>query len=240
MTRTAIVTGGTRGIGRAISIALKDAGYRVAANYGRNDAAAESFAAETGIPVYKWDVGDEAACEAGVAKVVADSGRIEVLVNNAGISPDKFMHKMPTEFWLRTINTNLNGCFYMCRQVIGPMRENKYGRIINISSVNAFRAAMGETHYDASKAGMIGFTKALALESARLNITVNAVAPGLIDTDMIAPGSPEWREEMISQIPVGRIGRTEEIARGVVFLADEASSFITGATLDINGGQYLR
>ncbi len=239
MSRVALVTGGARGIGRACSIALDEAGYRVAANYGSDGAAAERFCQATGIPVYQWDVSDFAACAAGVARVVDDLAAIEVLVNNAGISRDRFMHKMSPEEWRAVIDTNLDSCFNMCRAVVPSMREAKFGRIINISSMNAFAGALGETSYDASKAGMIGFTKALALESARLDITVNAVAPGYIDTDMLSPAPEQWIDDMVKRIPAGRLGRPEEVGRCVVFLAADGAGFITGSTLAVNGGQHL-
>jgi len=240
MTRLALVTGGTRGIGGGCSIALKDAGYKVAANYGGNDENARTFHEQTGIPVYKWDVGDLDACERGITQVEADLGPIEILINNAAISPDRFMHKMPPETWRATIDTNLHSCFNMCHTIVPGMRQRKWGRIVFISSVNAHRGAIGETHYDASKAGMIGFAKALAHESGALGITVNAVAPGLIDTDMIAPAPQEWIDARVNATPVGRIGQPEDVAHCVVFLVSEASSFITGATLDVNGGIHMR
>ena len=187
MSRVALVTGGTRGIGRGCSIALRDAGYSVAANYASNEERASAFAEETRIPVYKWDVGDLSACEDGIGRVEADLGPVEILVSNAAISPDRFMHKMPPETWRATIDTNLHACYNICHTIVPGMRKRKWGRIVFISSVNAHKGAMGETHYDATKAGMIGFAKALAHESGALGITVNAVAPGLIDTDMIAP-----------------------------------------------------
>ena len=239
MSRVALVTGGSRGIGRACSVALQGAGYRVAANYGTNREAAERFGEEAGLPVYRWDVSDYAACEEGLAQVVRELGPIEILVNNAGISRDRFMHKMPREQWHEVIDTNLNSCFNMCRLVIGSMRERGFGRIVNISSMNGLAGALGETSYDASKAGMIGLTKALALESARRNVTVNAVAPGYIETDMVSPAPAEWLEDLKQRIPVGRLGQPEEIGRAVVFLAADEAGFITGATLSVNGGQHL-
>ena len=240
MPRVALVTGGTRGIGRGCCLALKEAGYNVAANYAANEEKAKTFNEESGIPVYKWDVGDLGTCEKGIAQVEADLGVIEILVNNAAISPDRFMHKMPPETWHATIDTNLHSCFNMCHTIVPGMRQRKWGRIVFISSVNAHRGAMGETHYDAAKAGMIGFAKALAQESGALGITVNAVAPGLIDTDMIAPAPQEWKEAHIAATPMGRIGQPEDVANCVVFLASEASSFITGATIDVNGGIHMR
>jgi acetoacetyl-CoA reductase len=240
VSRIALVTGGTRGIGRGCSLALKAAGYRVAANYGANDEKAKAFADESELPVYKWDVGNLEACEKGIAQVESDLGPIEILINNAAISPDRFMHKMPPETWRATIDTNLHSCFNMCHTIVPGMRKRKWGRIVFISSVNAHRGAIGETHYDASKAGMIGFAKALAHESGALGITVNAVAPGLIDTDMVASAPQEWRDDKVKATPMGRIGQPEDVANCVVFLVSEASDFITGATIDVNGGVHMR
>ena len=240
MGRVALVTGGTRGIGRAVSIALKDAGYAVAANYAGNDAAASAFKDETGIPVYKFDVGDFESCGAAIAAVEADLGPIEVLVNNAGITRDKPLHKMDPEHWNAVIGTNLSGLFNMCRGVIEGMRERGFGRIINISSINGQKGQFGQTNYAAAKAGDIGFTKALALETAAKGITVNAIAPGYIGTEMVmAVPEKVLNEVIIPQIPVGRLGQPEEIARCVAFLADDAAGFITGSTLSANGGQYM-
>ena len=239
MTRTALVTGGTRGIGRGCSEALQAAGFRVAANYHANDAAAEAFAAETGMAVYSWDVSDEAACAAGIARVENDIGPIEVLVNNAGISPDRFFHKTDSAWWRGVIETNLNSLYYMCRPIIQGMRDRKFGRIINISSTNAYGAAMGETAYDSSKAGMIGFTKALALESGRLDITVNAIAPGYIDTEMLSGAPSEFLDDIVAHTPVQRLGTGADIGRAVVFLAADEAGFITGSVVDVNGGYHL-
>ncbi len=240
MGRVALVTGGTRGIGRAVSIALKDAGYAVAANYAGNDEAANAFKAETGIPVFKFDVGDFEACGAAIAAVEADLGPIEVLVNNAGITRDKPLHKMDPEQWNAVIGTNLSGLFNMCRGVIEGMRERGFGRIINISSINGQKGQFGQTNYAAAKAGDIGFTKALALETASKGITVNAIAPGYIGTEMVmAVPEKVLNEVIIPQIPVGRLGQPDEIARCVAFLADDAAGFITGSTLTANGGQYM-
>ncbi len=239
MSRTALVTGGTRGIGRGCSEALKAAGYRVATNYHANDEAANAFAAETGIAVYRWDVSDEAACAEGIAKVEADLGPIEVLVNNAGISPDRFFHKTDSTWWKGVIDTNLNSLYYMCRPVIQGMRDAKFGRIVNISSTNAYAAAVGETAYDSSKAGMIGFTKALALESGRLDITVNAIAPGYIDTDMLGGAPDEFLDDIIAHTPVQRLGTGADIGRAVVFLTADDAGFITGSVVDVNGGYHL-
>ncbi|MDX1422580.1 MAG: acetoacetyl-CoA reductase [Kiloniellales bacterium] len=240
MARVALVTGGTRGIGEAISKAMKDAGYQVAATYGGNDEAAAKFKDETGIAVYKWDVGDFDACQKGVAQVESDLGPVDVLVNNAGITRDGMFHKMSAENWNAVITTNLNSVFNMTRGVIEGMRARSFGRIISISSVNGQKGQMGQTNYSAAKAGLIGFTKALALENAFKGVTVNAVAPGYIATEMVrAVPDDVLKSKILPQIPVGRLGEAEEIARAVVFLADEASGFITGSTLTVNGGQYM-
>jgi acetoacetyl-CoA reductase len=239
MPRVAVVTGGTRGIGAAVAKVLKEAGYMVAANYAGNDAAAEKFKADTGIPVYKWDVGSYEACAEGVKKVVADLGHVEVLVNNAGITRDSTLHRMKPEQWAAVINTNLNSLFNMCRQVIEGMRERKFGRIINISSINGQKGQIGQTNYSAAKAGEIGFTKALALENARLGVTVNAIAPGYINTEMVQAVPKDVLEKIIAQIPAGRLGEPDDVARCVLFLAADSADFITGATLTVNGAQYL-
>lgn len=240
MARVAIVTGGTRGIGHAISVAMKSAGYRVAANYGGNVEAAQKFQAETGIPVYKWDVGDYEACEKGLADVEKALGPIDVVVNNAGITRDAMLHKMTQEQWNDVIRVDLGSCFNMTRPVIDGMRERKFGRIINISSINGRKGQMGQSNYSAAKAGMHGFTKALAFEGARKGITVNTVAPGYINTEMVAAVPKEVMEKQIlPQIPVGRVGEAEEIARAVVFLASDDAGFVTGACFDINGGHYI-
>ena len=239
MARVAVVTGGTRGIGHAISVALKDAGYNVAANYGGNDQAAQDFQAETGIPVYKWDVGDFSACEGGLKQVETDLGPVDVVVNNAGITRDAMFHKMSAEMWNDVVRVNLTSMFNMCSPVIGGMRDRGYGRIINISSINGQKGQMGQTNYSAAKAGIIGFTKALAQETARKGITVNTVAPGYIDTDMVANVPEDALNQIIAQIPVGRLGKPEEIARCVTFLASDDAGFITGSTITANGGQYI-
>jgi len=240
MSRGALVTGGTRGIGAAICKALKQAGYRVAANYGGNDEAAQQFKAETGIPVYKWDVSSFEACAAGVNQVNAELGPIDVLVNNAGITRDAQLHRMQLEQWNAVINTNLGSLFNMSRQVIEGMRERKFGRIINISSINGQKGQFGQVNYSASKAGEIGFTKALAQEGARFGITVNAICPGYIATDMVNAMSQEvLKEKILPQIPIGRLGKPEEVARCVVFLAADDAGLITGSTLTANGGQYF-
>ncbi|BCH21831.1 beta-ketoacyl-ACP reductase [Mesorhizobium sp. L-8-10] len=239
MARTAIVTGGSRGIGAAISIALRDAGYKVAANYAGNDEAAQKFKAETGIPVYKWSVADYDACAAGIAKVEADLGPIDILVNNAGITRDAPFHKMTREQWNEVIGTNLNGVFNMTHPLWNGMRERKFGRIVTISSINGQKGQFGQANYSASKAGDLGFTKALAQEGARVGITVNAVCPGYIATDMVMAVPEKVRESIIAQIPVGRLGEAAEIARCVVFLASDDAGFVTGSTITANGGQYF-
>jgi acetoacetyl-CoA reductase len=240
MARVAVVTGGTRGIGAAISKALKAAGYTVAANYGGNDEAAQKFKSETGIPVYKWDVSSFEACAAGIKQVEAALGPVEVLVNNAGITRDATLHRMKPEQWTAVIDTNLGSLFNMTRQVIEGMRERKFGRIVNISSINGQKGQIGQTNYSAAKAGEIGFTKALAQEGARSGITVNAICPGYINTEMVQAVPKDVLEKSIlPQIPVGRLGEPEEIARCVVFLASDDSGFITGSTLTANGAQYL-
>ena len=240
MSRVAVVTGGSRGIGAAISKALKAAGYKVAATYAGNDEAANAFKKESGIPVYKWDVSNTEACAAGLKQVEADLGPIEVLINNAGITRDSAFHRMTAEQWHAVINTNLNSLFNMTRPVIEGMRARKFGRIINISSINGQKGQFGQTNYSAAKAGDLGFTKALAQESAKLGITVNAICPGYIATEMVMAVPQEVREKSIlPQIPVGRLGEPEDIARCVVFLAADEASFITGSTLSANGGQYM-
>ncbi len=240
MARVAVVTGGTRGIGEAISKGLQAAGYTVAATYGGNDEAAAKFKEATGISVYKWDVGDFEACQAGIAQVEADLGPVDVLVNNAGITRDSMFHKMSPENWRAVITTNLDSLFNMTRGVIEGMRARGYGRIVSISSVNGQKGNMGQSNYSAAKAGLIGFTKALAQESAFKGITVNAVAPGYIGTEMVLEVPEEvLNSKIIPQIPVGRLGETDEVARAVVFLAAEDAGFITGSTLTINGGQYM-
>lgn len=240
MARVALVTGGTRGIGAAISNALKGAGYAVAANYAGNDAAAETFSGETGIPVFKWSVADYEACKAGVAKVEATLGPVEVLVNNAGITRDAMFHKMTPEQWNEVIGTNLNGVFNMTHQVWPGMRNRKFGRIITISSINGQKGQAGQANYSASKAGDIGFTRALAQEGARAGITVNVICPGYIGTEMVrAIDEKVLAERILPQIPVGRLGEPEEIGRCVLFLASDEAGFITGSTLSANGGQYF-
>ncbi|TAK47439.1 MAG: beta-ketoacyl-ACP reductase [Xanthobacteraceae bacterium] len=240
MARVALVTGGSRGIGAAISKGLKAAGYKVAANYAGNDEAAQKFKAETGIPVFKWDVSSFEACAAGVKAVEAELGPVDVLVNNAGITRDGFFHKMTIEQWSAVINTNLGSLFNMTRPVIEGMRERSFGRIINISSVNGQKGQAGQVNYSAAKAGDLGFTKALAQECATKGVTVNAICPGYIATEMVMAVPKEVVDKrIIPQIPVGRLGAVEEIARCVVFLASDEASFITGSTLSANGGQYM-
>ena len=239
MAKVAIVTGGTRGIGHAISVALKENGFQVAANYAGNDTAAEKFKSETGIPVYKWDVGDYEACAAGLKQVEADLGPIAVVVNNAGITKDAMLHKMTPQMWSQVVRVNLDSMFNMSQPVLEGMRDRNWGRIINISSINGQKGQLGQCNYSAAKAGVIGFTKALAQETARKGITVNCVAPGYIDTDMVAAVPENVLKGIIAQIPVGRLGTAAEVARSVVFLAGEDAGFITGATLTINGAQYI-
>ena len=240
MARVALVTGGTRGIGHAISIALKSAGYRVAASYAGNDAAAQAFQIETGIPVYKFDVASFEACEKAVKQIEKDVGPIDVLVNNAGITKDMMFHKMTKEHWDAVIGTNLNGLFNVTRQVWEGMRTRKFGRVINISSINGQKGQMGQVNYSASKAGDIGFSKALAQEGARAGITVNVICPGYIATEMVkAIPQDVLDKNILPQIPVGRLGEPDEIARCVAFLASDNAGFITGSTITANGGQYF-
>lgn len=239
MARVALVTGGSRGIGAAISIALKNAGYSVAANYAGNDEAAAKFKEETGIPVFKWSVAEYDACADGIAAVEAELGPIDVLVNNAGITRDAPFHKMRPDQWNEVINTNLSGLFNMTHPVWPGMRERKFGRIINISSINGQKGQFAQANYSAAKAGDLGFTKALAQEGARNNVTVNAICPGYIATEMVMAVPEKVRDSIIAQIPVGRLGEPEEIARCVVFLASDEASFITGSTISANGGQFF-
>ncbi|MBI1181245.1 MAG: acetoacetyl-CoA reductase [Alphaproteobacteria bacterium] len=239
MARVALVTGGTRGIGAAVSIALRDAGYKVAANYAGNDEAAAAFKKETGIDVYKWNVGDFDACGEGVKQVEAELGPVDVLVNNAGVTRDAMLHKMSKQQWDDVLNVDLTSVFNMCRHLIDGMRERNFGRIINMTSINGQKGQMGQTNYSAAKAGMIGFTKALAQETARKGITVNVIAPGYINTDMVAAVPEKVLEGIIATIPVGRLGEPEDIARGVIFLASDEAAFVTGSTLTINGAQYI-
>jgi len=240
MARVAVVSGGTRGIGAAVCKALKEAGYNVAANYVGNDEVAGTFKKETGIPVYKWDVANFEACAEGLGRITKELGPIDILVNNAGITRDVMLHKMTSEQWYGVINTNLNSLFNMTRSVIEGMRERGFGRIVNVSSINGQKGQVGQTNYSASKAGDIGFTKALAQESASKGITVNAVCPGYIATEMVRAVPKDILEKsVLAHIPLHRLGEPEEVARCVVFLVSDESGFITGATMTVNGGQYL-
>ena len=239
MARVAIVTGGTRGIGEAISIALKNAGMAVAANYAGNDERARDFSERTGIAAYKWDVANYDDCQQGVAKVAGELGAIDVLVNNAGITRDGTLLRMSWQEWKDVIDTNLGGCFNMAKATLPNMRERGWGRIVNIGSVNGQAGQYGQVNYAAAKSGIHGFTKALAQEGAKFGVTVNAIAPGYIDTDMVAAVPQDVLGKIIAKIPVGRLGHAEEIARGVAFLCSEDAGFITGSTLSINGGQHM-
>lgn len=240
MARVALVTGGTRGIGAAISKGLKEAGFNVAANYAGNDEAANKFKSETGVPVYKFDVSDPAACDAGVKRIEAEVGPVDVLVNNAGITRDGFFHRMNYEQWSAVMRTNLDSMFTVTRPVIDGMRNRSFGRIVIISSINGQKGQMGQTNYSAAKAGVIGFAKALAQENANKGVTVNVIAPGYIATEMVQAVPEEvLKTKILPLIPVGRLGEAEEIARTVVFLAGDDAGFITGSTLSINGGQYM-
>ncbi len=239
MARVAVVTGGTRGIGRAISVALNNAGYRVAANYGGNDQTAQQFNAEAGIPVFKFDVSDFNACAEGIKASEGGLGPVEILVNNAGITRDTTMHRMSYEQWNAVIQTNLTSCFNMSRAVIDGMRSRGFGRIVNIGSINGQAGQYGQVNYAAAKSGIHGFTKALAQEGAARGITVNAVAPGYVDTEMVRAVPPDVLEKIIARIPVGRLGKAEDIARTVLFLVADEADFITGSTLSVNGGQHM-
>ncbi|MBN9506775.1 MAG: acetoacetyl-CoA reductase [Altererythrobacter sp.] len=239
MARVAVVTGGTRGIGRAICEALKAQGLTVAANYAGNEDKANAFARETGIAAYKWDVGDHEATVAGCARVAEELGPIDVLVNNAGITRDGTLLKMSFDDWDAVMRVNLGGCFNMAKACFPGMRERGWGRIINIGSINGQAGQYGQVNYAAAKSGIHGFTKALAQEGARFGVTVNAIAPGYIDTDMVAAVPENVLEKIVARIPVGRLGRAQEIARGVAFLASEDAGFVTGSTLSINGGQHM-
>jgi len=239
MARVAIVTGGTRGIGEAISVALKERGLTVAANYMGNDERAKAFTDRTGIKSYKWDVSDFESCQQGVRQVESEIGPVDVLVNNAGITRDATMRKMDHAKWQDVIDTNLGGCFNMAKAVFEGMSGRGYGRIVNIGSINGQAGQYGQVNYAAAKSGIHGFTKALAQEGARFGVTVNAIAPGYIDTDMVAAVPEEVLRKIVAKIPVGRLGRADEIARGVTFLCDENAGFITGSTLSINGGQHM-
>ncbi|HTT97503.1 MAG TPA: acetoacetyl-CoA reductase [Rhizomicrobium sp.] len=239
MARVAIVTGGTRGIGEAISVGLKNAGYKVAANYMGNDERAGAFSERTGIAVYKWDVADFDACQAGVKKIEADLGPVDVIVNNAGITRDGTMKKMARNGWDDVLDTNLGGCFNMCKAAWDGMLSRGFGRVVNIGSINGQAGQYGQVNYAAAKSGIHGFTKALAQEGAPKGITVNAIAPGYIDTDMVAAVPPDVLDKIKARIPVGRLGKAEEIARGVLFLVADDAGFVTGSTMSINGGQHM-
>ncbi|HYE49571.1 MAG TPA: acetoacetyl-CoA reductase [Azospirillaceae bacterium] len=239
MARVALVTGGTRGIGEAISVGLKNAGYTVAANYAGNDEKAREFTSRTGIKAYKFDVGNFEAVTAAVAQIEKDLGPVDIVVNNAGITRDGVMHRMTLEQWQEVIQTNLTSCFNVCRAVIDGMRNRGFGRIVNIGSINGQAGQYGQVNYAAAKSGIHGFTKALAQEGAAKGITVNAIAPGYIDTDMVRAVPPNVLEKIVAKVPVGRLGKAEEIARGVLFLVADDAGFITGSTLSINGGQHM-
>lgn len=239
MARVAIVTGGTRGIGEAISVALKDMGITVAANYAGNDQRAAEFTQRTGIRAFKWDVADHDACQAGIAQVEAELGPVDIVVNNAGITRDGTILKMTYQMWKEVMDTNLGGCFNMAKGVFPGMRERKWGRIVNIGSINGQAGQYGQVNYAAAKSGIHGFTKALAQEGAKFGVTVNAIAPGYIDTDMVAAVPADVLEKIVAKIPVGRLGQAHEIARGVAFLCSEDGGFVTGSTLSINGGQHM-
>jgi acetoacetyl-CoA reductase len=239
MARVAVVTGGSRGIGEAISVALKDAGYKVAANYAGNDERAKAFSDKTGIPVFKWDVAVLDECVAGIAKVEAQLGPVDVVVNNAGITRDATMKKMVRDSWDQVLDTNLGGCFNMCKAVWDGMMSRNFGRIVNIGSINGQAGQYGQVNYAAAKSGIHGFTKALSQEGAAKGITVNAIAPGYIDTDMVAAVPGDVLEKIVARIPVKRLGKAHEIARGVLFLVHDDGGFITGSTTSINGGQHM-
>jgi acetoacetyl-CoA reductase len=237
--RVALVTGGTAGIGAAVAEALQVAGYRVAANYASNAAVANAFASRTGIPAFAWNVADPAACHEGVARVQAELGPVEVLVNNAGITRDAMLHKMSVEQWRTVLDVNLGGCFNMCRAVIEGMRERRFGRIVNMGSVNGLSGQAGQCNYAATKAGLVGFTKSVALEGASRNITANVLAPGYTDTAMVGAVPADALAQILKAVPAGRLATPEEIARCVVFLVADEAAFITGITLSINGGKYM-
>ena len=239
MARIAIVTGGTRGIGKAICLALKEDGHTVVANYGGNDDAAKRFSDETGIPAVKFDVGDHQSVLDGCEQVASEHGDVDIVVNNAGITRDGTLHKMSWEDWNEVMRINLGGCFNMAKACFPGMRERGWGRIVNIGSINGQAGQYGQVNYAAAKSGIHGFTKALAQEGARSGVTVNAIAPGYIDTDMVAAVPPQVLEKIVAKIPVGRLGQAEEIARGVRFLVSDEAGFVTGSTMSINGGQHM-
>jgi acetoacetyl-CoA reductase len=239
MGRIAVVTGGTRGIGKAISLMLRDSGYGVVAGYGKNDSAAREFSETTGIPAYRWNVGDHQECHEAVGMIEREFGPVDVLANNAGITRDTCLHKMSRDDWRAVIETNLDSCFNMSVAVFEGMRSRRFGRIVNISSVNGQAGQFGQANYAAAKAGICGFTKALAQEGASRGVTVNTIAPGYIETDMVRQVAPEVLDKIVTRIPVGRLGQAREVARGVAFLVSDDAGFITGTTLSINGGQYM-
>ena len=239
MSKVAIVTGGTRGIGEAISLALREMGYTVAANYAGNDAKAQAFTDKTGIASFKWDVGDHQACLDGCAQVTEALGPIDIVVNNAGITRDGVLAKMSFDDWNEVMRINLGGCFNMAKATFAGMRDRGWGRIVNIGSVNGQAGQYGQVNYAAAKSGIHGFTKALAQEGAKYGVTVNAIAPGYIDTDMVAAVPAPVLEKIVAKIPVGRLGHAEEIARGVAFLCSDDAGFVTGSTMSINGGQHM-
>jgi acetoacetyl-CoA reductase len=239
MSRVAVVTGGTRGIGKAISVALRQAGYKVAANYAGNDEKAKAFTAETGIPSFKWDVADYDACIKGIGEVVAKLGPVDIVVNNAGITRDSTLKRQSRAAWDEVMDTNLGGCFNMCKAVWDGMLERSFGRIVNIGSINGQAGQYGQVNYAAAKSGIHGFTKALAQEGAPKGITVNAIAPGYIDTEMVQAVPANVLEKIVAKIPVGRLGKADEIARGVLFLVADDAGFVTGSTMSINGGQHM-
>jgi acetoacetyl-CoA reductase len=239
MSKVALVTGGTRGIGEAIAVELQEAGYIAVVNYANSDERAKEFREKTGIPTYKFDVSDFEACKKGVEAIKRDIGSVSILINNAGITKDKTMHRMSPESWQAVLDTNLGSCFNMCRCTIDDMRESNFGRIVNVGSVNGQAGQYGQVNYAAAKSGIHGFTKALALESAPKGITVNAIAPGYVDTDMVRNVPADVLEKIIATIPVGRLGTAHDIARSVLFLVSDEGGFITGSTLSINGGQHM-
>lgn len=239
MTRVAIVTGGTRGIGEAICRALQEQGHTVVANYGGNDEKARAFTAETGIKAIRWDVGDHEACIAGCAQVAEEFGQVDIVVNNAGVTRDGVLHRMSFDDWNEVMRINLGGCFNMAKATFPGMRERGWGRIVNIGSINGQAGQYGQVNYAAAKSGIHGFTKALAQEGAKYGVTVNAIAPGYIDTDMVAAVPPAVLEKIVAKIPVGRLGAASEIARGVAFLSSDDAGFVTGSTMSINGGQHM-
>jgi acetoacetyl-CoA reductase len=239
MARVALVTGGTRGIGEAISLTLKNQGRNVVASYVGNDEAAEAFKAKSGIPVLKFNVGSFEECEAAVAKITAEHGPIEIVVNNAGITRDATLLRMRRDMWDAVLDTNLGACFNLCKLTFEGMRERKFGRIVNVGSINGQAGQYGQVNYAAAKSGIHGFTKALAQEGARYGITVNAIAPGYVDTEMVRAVPGEVLRKIVAKIPIGRLGRAEDIARGVAFLTADEAEFITGSTLSINGGQHM-